>query len=172
MADGDGNDNGDEGSEGEQPKETGKQLRTKLEETLAKNANLEAKVLIHESGLSHLTEKQRQAAIRDVREDGKEVTADTLKAAAKELGFPETPVVEKAEGEGGGEGGEGEGGNAAEDALNSYDAIDRARRAAVPSDDPTSFEFRVKNAKSAAEVEALVRSEGHKVGIVHEHDID
>lgn len=176
---GNGNAGEEEGNEGneEQPPKGGGELRKKLEETLAKNADLSGKLAIHEAGLSHLSERQRRAVVRDVQDDEKEVNADTLKAAAKELGYPETKVAEKPEGEGedGGEGAEGEGGEGQpnpEEVLSSFDAIERARRAAVPQSDPTSFESRMKATKSAAEAEALIKTEGHKVGIVHEHDIE
>lgn len=178
MAD-DGNKDGAEEQNGEeQPPKGGGELRKKLEETLAKNAELEGRLAIHDAGLSHLTDKQRRAVVRDVQDDGKEVTAETLKAAAKDLGYPETKPVEKPEGEGSGEGGEGTNGEGGEgqpnldEVLTSYDAVERARRTAVPNDDPTSFESRIKAAKSSAEVEALIKTEGHKVGIVHEHDIE
>lgn len=179
MADGDEETGGEGGEEtGAPPKETGKQLREKLETALSQNADLAGRLAIHDAGLSHLSEKQRRAVVRDAGEDGKEVTADTLKAAAKELGFATEAPKEKAEGEGGNEneGGEGVNNNGdeteVEEALTSFEAIERARRRSVPDTDPQSFENRMKATKSTAEAEALIKREGHKVGIVHEHDID
>lgn len=179
MADDDGNGTGTEGEGEPKPKESGKELRTKLEGALAKNAELEGRLAVHEAGLAHLSEKQRKAVIRDVQDDGKELNAETLKAAAKDLGYTTEAPKPKSEGEGneggneGGEGGAGDGTpDPTEEALDGFDAIDRARRQAVPNDDPTSFEHRINNAKSKEEVEALVRKEGHKVGIVHEWDVD
>lgn len=161
-----------EGDEEVEPKkETGKQLRDKLENALTENTGLKAQLAIHEAGLSHLSEKQRRAVVRDLQDDEKEVTADNLKAAAKDLGYPESAA--KPKDEGGGEDEEPPGRNdPAEEALNSLDAIEQARRQAIPDTDPGSFEAKVKAAKSQDEVVALVRNEGHKVGVVHEWDME
>lgn len=170
--------------QGQEGKATeGSVLRTKLEDTLTENQALKGQLLIFQSGLGHLNEKQQRALVREASEDGAELTAELLKSTAKELGYAEAPKQE-AKGEGG-EGGEGgnEGGNGneggatnanelVETALNSMHAIDIAARQALPDTDPQSFENKMKAAKSGDEVMALIRSEGHKVGIVSELDVE
>lgn len=170
-----------EGNEG--GKETPKQLRNKLETTLSENAELKGKLLIYDAGLGHLTEKQRKAVVRDASESGGEVTADMLKASAKELGFPETLKTETETpkpGEGGEQNGQGNErndggeGNDADtvDALTSMDAIEQAQRRTVTTAADGSFADKMSKATTQADVEALIRSEGHKVGIVHEWDVE
>lgn len=157
----------------DQPKPSqGKVLREKLETTLTRNAELEGKLLIHESGLGHLSERQRRAVIREAQEDGKDLTVDLLKEVAKDLGFGQggAPPNENGNGDGGNDDGRNAGDDDTDEPLNSMDAIDRAARRAVPVDDPGSFEAKIKAAKSQGEVEALIRSDGYKVGIVHEMD--
>jgi len=163
---------------GEGGKETGKQLRTKLENALSENATLKAQNMLYEAGLGHLSAKQRNAVVRDASEDGAEVTVEVLKKSAKELGFPEAPKAatetQSTNGkETGAEGETGEASNTAEqEALNSMEAIEQAQRRAVPVIADGSFEQKMAKATSQAEVEALIRSEGHKVGIVHEWDVE
>lgn len=169
--------------QGQEGKTTeGSVLRTKLEDTLTENQALKGQLLIFQSGLGHLNEKQQRALVREASEGGAELTAELLKATAKELGYAEAPKQEaKGEGGEGGEGGnEGNNGNegspgaaeVVETALNSMHAIDIAARQALPDTDPLSFENKLKAAKSADEVMALIRSEGHKVGIVSELDVE
>lgn len=178
MADDNENEEVETGNEsGEQQKQSaGKVMRQKLEDTLADNAKLTAKLMVHEAGLSHLTEKQRNAAVRDATEDGAELTAESLKKSAKELGFPESPrqTVNGNEGEGGSNNGDNaDGGNDEEiEPANSMEAIEQAARRTVTVPADGSFEQKMKAAKSTEEVEALIRTEGHKVGIVHEWDTE
>lgn len=161
--------------------ETGKALRTKLETTLTENQSLKGQLLIFESGLGHLNDKQRAAVVRDASEGGAELTAELLKTSATELGFnTEAP---KSESQNGSEGGEGnnesgnEGGEEvidtnADDAVDYFTAIEQAQRAASPNADTKSFEAKLRACKSNAEVDALIRTEGHRVGIVLEEDVD
>ena len=171
----------EEQEEGKAP--TGKALREKLEETLTKNAELTGELLMVNSGLAHLTPKQRKAVLRDVQDDGKELSADTLKAAAKDLGYneaketrqeskesgedeeltPEQIAAKIAEEEAALEGDE--------EPLDGFEAIERATRKAGPSTDPQSFEYRLNNAKTREEAESLIKKEGFKVGLVHEDDL-
>lgn len=184
----DENEGADEGNN-EGTKETPKQLRNKLETTLSENAELKGKLLIHEAGLGHLSEKQRKAAVRDASESGNELSPELLKASAKELGFPDAPKTEgennsngQEQGNDNGQGdGQGEGqpnpddvpDPTAAEALNSMDAMDQAqRRAASTTVTVGSFQDRMNKAGSAAEVEAMIRSEGHRHGIVHEWDVE
>jgi hypothetical protein len=168
--------NSDDG-DGGAAKETPRQLRTKLEATLTENAEMKGKLLIYESGLGHLTEKQRKAVVRDAAESGKELTPDLLKASAKDLGFPETLKTESESGSHGnqdrGDSGDGEGNDAMNtDALSGMDAIEQAQRRTVTTASEGSFADKMAKAGSQAEVEALIRSEGSKVGLVHEWDVD
>lgn len=172
------NDDGtDDGTDDGKPKNTGKVLREKLETTLTENQVLKGKLLVYESGLGHLNERQQRAVIREASEDGKELTAELLKEVARDLGYAEPPKPEpKNDGEGANQ--DGQGGNdgdeqvTVEDALNSMDAIERASRQSLPDNDPNSFQNKLMAARSSAEVEALIKREGHKVGIVHETDVD
>lgn len=176
MADENENDEGNEG-ENEQPKQTaGKVMRQKLEDTLTENQALKGKLMVHEAGLSHLTEKQRNAAIRDATEGDAELTTESLKKSAKELGFPEQSK-QAANGNESGEGGEsgndaGGGEGDESDPANSMEAIEQAQRRTVTVPADGSFEQKLRDAKSTQEVEALIRTEGHKVGIVHEWDTE
>lgn len=190
MAVDDGNENGNENGETEEPKETPKALRQKLEAANAKNKELSGKLLIHESGLSHLKPKQIQAVLK-MHDEDKDMTPDSLKAVAEELGYS----TEVLKGNSKKEGDEGEGqpnqdgsqngnqnnngnqdDNLNEDGdlvipLNNMDAIERANRRSNTTSD-TDFATKMNSAKSQAEIEALIRSEGHKVGIVHEWDVE
>lgn len=174
MADDNGNNAEGEGTEGEGSEKApspGKVMRDKLEATLAENQTLKAELAVHNAGLGHLSPKQRNAAIRDATEDGAELTADSLKKSAEELGFALTP---KQESKGGGEG-SGEGSNEGEgepDPVTGLEAIEQAQRRVPQTPADGSFEQKIANAKSAEEVEAIIRNEGQKVGIVLEADVE
>lgn len=188
MADEDGNENGNENSGGDDTKETPKQLREKLTAANAKNKELAGKLLVHESGLSHLNPKQIQAVLK-MHDEDKDMTPESLKSVAEELGYnTEAPKGNK--NEGGDEGNNGQQ-NQNQDGsqnnngnqndldddlivpLNNMEAIERANRAANrQSQGDTDFHTKLMNAKSAEEVEGLIRNEGHKVGIVHEWDVE
>jgi len=177
MADKDDTDTGEDAGEGN--KETPKQLRTKLETTLSENADLRGKLLIHEAGLGHLTQKQRNAVVNDAKEGGKELTPDLLKASAKELGFPETLGNEgdkpnPNDANNGDQAGNenGDEGDPTTNALTGMEAIEAAQRRTTTVAADGSFEQKLNNAKTQAEVEALIRTEGSKVGLVHEWDVD
>lgn len=164
-----------EGEGSKPPKATtGGVMRKKLEDTLTENSTLKGQLLIHESGLGHLNEKQRRAVVREAQEGGVELTADLLKETAKDLGY-DKPAEPKNEGGEGGPVNEGGSTHSTEEEvepLNNIDAIDRATRKATSPVDTGSFEAKIKAAKSAEEVEAIIRTEGHKVGIVHQWDVD
>lgn len=187
MADNDGSDDGNENGGGEETKETPKALRQKLEAANAKNKELAGKLLIHESGLSHLNPKQIQAVLKMHDEDA-EMTPESLKDVAKELGYT-TEAPKGNQNEGGNEdegqqnqqnqnGNQNGNQNENEDGdlvipLNNMEAIERANRAAQRTTGGESdFTTKMNAAKSTEELEALIRSEGHKVGIVHEWDVD
>ena len=178
MADENDNDAGSgdgagEGSEGDGKKSPGKQMREKLETTLAENVELKGKLLVHEAGLSHLTPKQRNAAIRDATEDGAELTVDSLKKSANELGFPEQPKqTTNGEGDKDGDKAKDDGEGNEPDPETGLEAIEMAQRRVPTTPADGSFEQKIANAKSQEEVEALIRSEGHKQGIVLEADIE
>lgn len=69
------------------PPEDPAQLRKKLETALSENRQLKVANTLHESGLSHLSEVQRQAMMLTIPK-GTDLTADALKAQATALGFP------------------------------------------------------------------------------------
>lgn len=69
-------------------------LRQKLEDANKRNKQLEERLTITEAGLSHLTDRQRKTILREMREDGEEITADNFKKVAKELGWGEAPNTE------------------------------------------------------------------------------
>lgn len=175
-----GNGNGAENQEQQQQTEGGV-LRKKLTDTLEENQTLKGKLLIHESGLGHLNEKQRNAVVREAQESGSDLTPELLKTAAKELGY-QTEAPKQDQNKGQEQGGDDGGNNGQvevnnndtdqDDAINSMDAVSRAMRQAAPSTDPTSFDAKLAACKNTAEVEALIRSEGHRVGIVHALDVE
>lgn len=69
-------------------------LRQKLEDAIKRNKQLEERLTITEAGLSHLSDRQRKTILREMREDGEEITADNFKKVAKELGWGEAPNTE------------------------------------------------------------------------------
>lgn len=177
--DDDNDDTGNDNDSGNDSKPTGKQLRERMEAALAENATLKAQLMVHNAGLGHLSDAQRRAVVREASEGGKEVTADLLKAAAKDLGFPEatasittTTNDDTGNNDTGGNDDQGTGGNTDTDPLNNMEAIERAQRAAVHNAGELAFADRLAKAGSKAEVEAIIRESGHSVGIVHEMDID
>lgn len=165
--DNESNNEDDDNSQSGKP--TGKQMREKLEQALSENAALKGQLLIHDSGLGHLTERQRRAVIREAQDEGKDLTADLLKSVAKDLGYeqPKQPT-QQGEGDNSGEGDP----NPVNESLDNLDAIDRTTRQGAPSMDPNSFEQKIANAKTAEEVEAIIRTDGAKVGLIHEHDVE
>jgi hypothetical protein len=72
-------------------------LRQKLEDANRRNKQLEERLTITEAGLNHLSDRQRKTILREMREDGEEITADNFKKVAKELGWGEAPNSETSE---------------------------------------------------------------------------
>lgn len=79
------------------PPEDPAQLRKKLDDALKINREnnerirrLEATNTVHDAGLSHLNEHQRNALLGMVPADS-EITVEVLKETATNLGFPSTP---------------------------------------------------------------------------------
>lgn len=185
MADDDGNGNDDGNGDGQgNGDQSGSQLRATLEQTIATNKQLTGRLMIYESGLGHLTEKQRNAVVRDASEGNKELTPDLLKTAAKELGFPTEPPKQQAQNDGddngqqnqngqeGNDDGTGEGVHVVDESLTYMDVIEQGIRAGNAAPAPDSFEHKMKNAKSPEEVQSLIRQEGHKHGIVLADDLE
>lgn len=63
------------------------QLRSKLDKALTENRQLKIDNALHQGGLGHLSDVQRQALMLTVPK-GTELTADAMKAQATALGFP------------------------------------------------------------------------------------
>lgn len=72
-------------------------LRQKLEDAIKRNKQLEERLTITEAGLNHLSDRQRRTILRDMRDDGMEISADNFKKVAKELGWDAAPNSEVTE---------------------------------------------------------------------------
>lgn len=72
-------------------------LRQKLEDANKRNKSLEERLTITEAGLTHLSDRQRKTILREMREDGEEITADNFKKVAKDLGWDAPPSSETSE---------------------------------------------------------------------------
>lgn len=73
------------------PRENIKDIRVKLEQANKLNRELSQRLLIHDAGLSELNARQVRAVLASFTPD-ETVDKDTLKVAAKELGFVQEKV--------------------------------------------------------------------------------
>lgn len=164
-------------------------LRDKLDAALASNKALKAENTILNSGMGHLNEHQRRAMISHI---GKEdVTADSLKKAATDLGFPTEPPSSTpppssdANGNNDANNGNPPANNAPPEpppdpsvveSLDQLDDMERAHIMQMRRDrgvhvSTEDYDKAINDANSAEEIERIVETMGPSVGIMSDKNI-
>jgi hypothetical protein len=179
-----------------------KDLRTKLEAALKREkdkdkliSNLQGTVL-----MPNLTERQRRIVLRELSEENKEATADSVKEVATDLGFKmegtttsqnsnqdgQTQGQTQGEGQtddqnksGGTDGTQDPAGSQTElppEVLVALEAMGRMDLVSQYSDrgpdHDVDFETKMNEAKTPEELTAIIRQDGARHGLVHSWDVE
>lgn len=175
-----------------------KTLRGKLEAALKENngyksqiADLQGQVL-----MPHLNKRQRRSVLRELAEDKLDVNEDNIKDVAKDLGYNMEPTAPPTNNDGnqngdqnqGGDGGENSNANNGEGsgdgsgkpdvklppevvvALEASGYMDIVQQYSDGPSHDLGFEEKMNSAKSPEELDAIIRAEGPRHGIMLETD--
>lgn len=157
-------------------------LRTKLEAALKTNSDLQSQMATLQGQvlMPTLNERQRRVVVRELGEDKLDLNAENVKAVAEDLGYKLTPeppptippVTPPTTPQGEQNGQQQEDGQSNEIlvSLSEMGAIDQAQYNAIRGNVAPDFDTKMRNTKSREELRALIRSEGHASGLVHEWD--
>jgi hypothetical protein len=161
-------------------KDDPKDLRSQLDtanreraEQAAKLERYESDEKLQEAGFSHLSKRQRTAILRDLKEEGKEIGADTAKEIAEGYGFPtEAPKPPTTVTDPAPTNGDPTPNSNVDPSLGAFSSMESAQQAALAGQVDATIENEIRATKSPDELTSLLRTKGPRSGLVHAWDVE